>query len=112
MDNQVNICIKTRITYQIGSHSGFGWNFITGRIIRYISDSFKGIVFLLWGSHAKSLASEIDPKKHHILTAAHPSTLSERGFFSESIFIEANKRLLKDGKNVIDWLDTCKCHDE
>ena len=64
------------------SHFGLGWEIFTDNIIRYISDNFNGIVFLLWGSPAIAKKSLIDTHKHHILTAPHPSPLSAyRGFF-------------------------------
>ena len=46
----------------------------------------------------------IDPTRHHVLTAAHPSGLSaSRGFFGCRHFSQANALLEGDGKLPIDW---------
>ena len=69
------------------SHFGLGWETFTDNIIAYISENFEGIVFLLWGSPAIAKKSLIDARKHHILTAPHPSPLSAyRGFFRVQTF--------------------------
>ncbi len=86
------------------SHFGLGWEIFTDNIIRYISDNFNGIVFLLWGSPAIAKKSLIDTHKHHILTAPHPSPLSAyRGFFGCKHFSKTNALLKEQGKTPIDW---------
>src|SRR5574344_766714 len=64
------------------SHHNLGWEVFTDNVIKYISDNCKDTIFILWGSPAISKTKLIDTKKHHILTAPHPSPLSSyRGFF-------------------------------
>ncbi len=64
------------------SHHNLGWEVFTDNIIKYISDNCEDTIFILWGSPAISKTKLIDRKKHHILTAPHPSPLSSyRGFF-------------------------------
>ena len=64
------------------SHHNLGWEVFTDNIIKYISDNCEDTIFILWGSPAISKTKLIDTKKHHILTAPHPSPLSSyRGFF-------------------------------
>ena len=42
---------------QPASHSGIGWTEFTDAVIKYISDHRSGVVFLLWGSFARRIAS-------------------------------------------------------
>ncbi len=54
----------------------------TDKVISLINQHREGVVFLLWGSHAQKKGAIIDPQRHHILKAPHPSPLSaHRGFF-------------------------------
>lgn len=86
------------------SHSKIGWERFTNRIIELISEKREGIIFLLWGTYARSKQIFIDPKKHFILTAAHPSPLSaHNGFFGCRHFSQTNELLIKQGKSPIDW---------
>lgn len=48
----------------------------------------------------------IDRRKHHVLTAAHPSGLSaNRGFFGCRHFSQTNKLLERSGQLPIDWCE-------
>lgn len=58
------------------SHGKKGWETLTDAAIKVLSAKRKGLVFLLWGKFAQQKAALIDAKKHHILTAAHPSGFS------------------------------------
>jgi uracil-DNA glycosylase len=61
-------------------------------------------VFLLWGKFAQAKARCIDPQRHHMLLAAHPSPLSARnGFLGCRHFSQTNALLEKQGKAPIDW---------
>ncbi|MBR5784044.1 MAG: uracil-DNA glycosylase [Bacteroidales bacterium] len=93
--------------HQAGSHFGHGWEQFTDSVIRNLSTLRTGIVFLLWGNPAIAKAKLIDPSKHYILTAPHPSPLSAyRGFFGCKHFSRTNDILVKDGKTPIDWVRT------
>lgn len=93
--------------HQAGSHFGHGWEQFTDSVIRNLSTLRTGIVFLLWGNPAIAKAKLIDPSKHYILTAPHPSPLSAyRGFFGCKHFSQTNNILMKDGKTPIDWVRT------
>lgn len=77
-----------------GSHQKYGWEEFTDTVIKLISDKKENIVFLLWGAYAQKKGAVIDPKKHHILSSAHPSPFSaHRGFFGNKHFSKANKYL-------------------
>ncbi|MBE6680112.1 MAG: uracil-DNA glycosylase, partial [Ruminococcaceae bacterium] len=97
------LLLNTVLTVRGGaatSHRGKGWEQFTDRIIELLNMREEPIVFLLWGGFAKSKASLITNKNHHILTAAHPSPLSAyNGFFGCKHFSKANALL----KEPIDW---------
>lgn len=86
------------------SHSKIGWHTFTDAVIKTISDRRDHVVFMLWGSFAKSKQSLINSSKHLILTAAHPSPLSaHNGFFGCRHFSKANAWLRSHGMTPIDW---------
>jgi len=87
-----------------GSHQGKGWETFTDCAIQRLSERREGLVFLLWGNFAIQKRALIDPLKHHVLTAAHPSPLSaSRGFFGCRHFSKTNELLTSMGKTPIDW---------
>ena len=86
------------------SHKGKGWEVFTDNIIRYLNDREEPIVFILWGSYARSKKELITNKKHLILESAHPSPLSaSRGFFGSRPFSKTNDFLSKHGISPIKW---------
>ena len=86
------------------SHHKLGWEIFTDNIIKHISETCENVVFLLWGSPAISKVKLIDTKKHHILSAPHPSPLSSyRGFFGCKHFSKTNEILKSLGKKEINW---------
>lgn len=65
------------------SHFNLGWQFLTLKIIRLLSEKDAPVVFMLWGNNAKEKKSIIDKRKNLILEAAHPSPFSAyRGFLA------------------------------
>ena len=101
------LLLNTSLTvtaHQPLSHKGFGWETFTDAVIGALNRDAKGVVFLLWGSHAQKKAANINQGKHLVLKAAHPSGLSaHRGFFGCKHFSKANAFLEKKGKKPIDW---------
>lgn len=86
------------------SHAGKGWEGFTDRVIAELSARREGIVFLLWGRYAQQKGAIVDPARHHVLTAAHPSPYSaSNGFFGCRPFSRANALLEADGGAPIDW---------
>ncbi len=64
----------------------------------------QGVVFLLWGAHARKKASVITNPIHYKLTAPHPSPLSAyNGFFGCKHFSKTNELLTASGQTPIDW---------
>ena len=89
---------------QAGSHQNKGWENFTNAGISSLSENKETLIFLLWGRFAQNKASLIDSKKHHILTAAHPSPFSAySGFFGCKHFSKTNEILNKNGLETIDW---------
>lgn len=86
------------------SHRGKGWEIFTDRVIQRLSEVRPHLVFLLWGSYARSKAALIDTSRHLVLEAAHPSPYSaEKGFFGCRHFSKANAFLVEHGMEPIDW---------
>ena len=92
--------VLTVRAHQANSHKEIGWEQFTDRIITLLNERKEPIVFLLWGSFAKSKRALITNPNHHVLTAAHPSPLSAyNGFFGCRHFSKANALL----PAPIDW---------
>ena len=85
------------------SHAKCGWHTFTDAVIRQMSNEKDGLVFMLWGNFAKKKAALIDPFKHLILEAAHPSPLAGGAFFGSKHFSKANEYLATQDKETIDW---------
>lgn len=87
-----------------GSHAEIGWQRFTDAVIAAVNQERKGVVFLLWGAYAQKKSVMIDPSKHHLLMAPHPSPLSaSRGFLGCKHFSKANELLRLQGHSEIDW---------
>ena len=90
--------------HMAGSHQGKGWETFTDHVISTISQKLDNVVFILWGSYARSKAPLIDHNRHLVLTSAHPSPLSAyRGFFGNHHFSLANSYLVSHGKTPVVW---------
>ena len=89
---------------QAGAHQGRGWEEFTDHAIQALAAEREGLVFLLWGSYAQAKGKVIDPRRHRVLKAPHPSPLSaHRGFFGCGHFKAANEYLVRRGQVPIDW---------
>ncbi len=89
-----------------GSHANKGWEHFTDKVIEAVVTHRTGVVFLLWGSYAQKKATHIatSTHTHHILTAPHPSPLSaHRGFLGCRHFSQANRILVAQGGERVDW---------
>ncbi len=86
------------------SHAGRGWETFTDAVIRLVDAQPDPVVFLLWGAYAQRKAAFVDPARHLVLKAAHPSPLSaHNGFFGCRHFSQANAFLQAHGRAPIDW---------
>jgi len=95
--------VLTVLAGQPASHSRIGWQEFTDAVIRTVSERCDGVVFLLWGRFAQGKAPLIDPARHLVLTAAHPSPLAGGAFFGCRHFSRTNAYLISRGKTPIDW---------
>lgn len=94
----------TVLPAQPNSHQGLGWETFTDAVIKTVSEQKEHVVFMLWGSFARSKAALIDWDKHLILEAPHPSPLSvHRGFFGCKHFSQANNYLKEHQLEPINW---------
>ena len=90
--------------HQAASHAGQGWEQFTDKVIEILNEKRENLVFMLWGSYARSKGKTIDKERHLVLEAPHPSPLSaHRGFLGCGHFKKTNEFLEKKGINVIDW---------
>lgn len=105
--NQGVLLLNATLTVEqarAGSHQGRGWETFTDKAIQLVNEQCQGVVFLLWGSYAQKKAAFIDPRKHLILKAPHPSPLSaHRGFIGCGHFSKANHYLQQLNKAPVDW---------
>jgi len=90
--------------HQANSHKGKGWEIFTDKVISILNDREKPVIFMLWGSNARSKKPLITSKMHLVLETTHPSPLSAfNGFFGCGHFIKANERMKELGEPEIDW---------
>jgi uracil-DNA glycosylase len=89
---------------QAASHQGRGWETFTDAIIRLVNAKAEPVVFMLWGSYAQKKAAFVDPSRHLVLKAAHPSPLSaHNGFLGCGHFSKANAFLVEQRQKPIEW---------
>ena len=99
----LNTCLTVRAR-QANSHRKQGWEQFTDCVITQLNAQRENVVFLLWGSPAQKKMEMIDPRRHKVLTAPHPSPLSaHRGFFGCRHFSATNAHLERIGAPPIDW---------
>ncbi len=101
------LLLNTTLTVREGkpqSHLGKGWEILTDKIIQKLNESPSPIVYILWGSNARSKKKLINNKNHLILETVHPSPLSAyNGFFGCKHFSRANEFLAQNNITPIDW---------
>lgn len=106
------LLLNTVLTVEQGqahSHKHLGWERFTDKVVQQLNEYGKGIVFLLWGSHAHKKGAQIDVGKHFVLKAPHPSPLSaHRGFLGCKQFSNTNQILAEQGLQPIDWTSLSK----
>ncbi len=110
--NQGVLLLNTSLSVRSGKsncHSKI-WKNVTDYMIKYISDKFDNIVFILWGRNALDKKKLIDESKHNLLISSHPSPLSYSkklgnycSFADNNHFEECNKYLNTIGISKIKW---------
>jgi uracil-DNA glycosylase len=101
------LLLNSVLTVEMGraaSHRDRGWERFTDRVVREVNAKPEPVVFMLWGSYAQKKAAFVDPSRHLVLKAAHPSPLSAHsGFFGCRHFSKANAFLEARGVQPVDW---------
>lgn len=86
------------------SHKLKGWETFTDKVIELINEKDTPVVFILWGSFARSKKVLITNKIHYIIESAHPSPFSAyNGFFGSKPFSKTNNFLESKNIKSIDW---------
>ena len=86
------------------SHKNKGWEIFTDTVISKLNDREEPVIFLLWGSFARSKKELITNERHKIIESVHPSPLSaNRGFFGSKPFSKINRYLKDMNKEEIKW---------
>ncbi len=99
----LNAILSVR-SYRALSHQQYGWAVFTDHIISLLNEKKTPVVFVLWGSFARSKKVLITNPIHHIIENVHPSPLSaSRGFFGARPFSKINQFLTETGQKPIDF---------
>jgi uracil-DNA glycosylase len=99
----LNACLTVEAG-QAGVHRGLGWERLADEVVRHVSITSNGTVFVLWGADAQKRRHLIDEGKHLVIATAHPSPLSaRRGFFGSRPFSRANAWIAARGQAPIGW---------
>jgi len=86
------------------SHKNCGWEQFTDEVIKIVNKKTTPVVFILWGSFARSKKSLITNNIHYVIESAHPSPLSAyNGFFGSKPFSKTNNFLIQNGISPINW---------
>jgi len=86
------------------SHKDFGWLTFTDEVISILNQKKEPLVFVLWGSHARSKKTLLTNPQHLVIENVHPSPLSSyRGFFGSKPFSQINQYLVKNHLKPIDF---------
>jgi len=97
--NQGVMLLNTVLTVERGkafSHANHGWETFTDTIISKLNERKEPVIFVLWGSPARSKKVLITNPWHYIIESPHPSPLSaSRGFFGSKPFSQINSHLDK-----------------
>ncbi len=94
----------TVIEHQPASHANELWHTFTTEVVKILNELNQPIVFMLWGSHAKSFLPLLNNPNHLILQSAHPSPFSAySGFFGNHHFSKCNAFLVEHNLTPIDW---------
>ena len=89
--------------HKANSHAKSGWQKFTDAAILKLSESKKDLLFLLWGGFAHKKGKHICRDSHSVIETFHPSPLSVTKWRNCRVFSRANKKLIKLGKDPINW---------
>ena len=110
----LNTSLTIEANKDSNSHDGFGWECLTGEILKYLDENTEG-VFMLWGSPAKRFSEYMPCANAHmrVLKTCHPSNceIDQNGnhtypFVGCGHFKQANEILRSLGQAEINWLSS------
>lgn len=90
------------------AHGSWGWQTFTGRVLSYLAEQAKPIIFLSWGNDAlNSMSKYVQPylKKGIVLQCCHPAAelYGRMKFTGNNQFVFANQYLIDHGLTPIQW---------
>lgn len=87
------------------SHKDIGYDKFVQDVLLTLNEQEQPMVFMLWGSHARSLKKYLTNPHHLVLESTHPSPLSANrgGFFNQYHFLKANRYLKSHNVSEINW---------
>ncbi len=86
------------------SHKSLGWERFTDEVIKKVNEKNTPIVFIFWGSYARSKKVYITNPIHYVIESTHPSPFSANyGFFGSKPFSKANNYLISKGIKPVDF---------
>lgn len=103
------LMLNTRLTVAPNkplSHTGVGWEEITGSVVKLLAERSTPLVFIVLGAEARKFVRKYVKKgsPHVVLATSHPCRYSaDRGFIGSHIFSRANNALMSFGEEPIDW---------
>ena len=96
--------VLTVIKDSPASMRNMGWEVFTDNVIKKINEKNTPVVFILWGSFARSKKKLITNPRHLVIESVHPSPLSAyNGFFGSKPFSKTNDFLIKNNLTPINW---------
>lgn len=105
--NEGVLLLNTVLTVEkdkAASHKSWGWERFTDEVIRLLNQKETPIVFILWGSFARSKKALITNPIHFFVESSHPSPLSAyNGFFGSRPFSKTNEFLKAHHQDPINW---------
>lgn len=92
------------------SHRQAGYDEFFEHVLELLSKQERPLVFMLWGSFARSYKRLLTNRNHLVLEAVHPSPLAANrgGWFGTKHFSRANEFLTKRGVVPIEWRNSSR----
>ena len=100
------LLLNASLTTTVGKANAHAaiWKFMTVRVMQFLAEKKKNVVYMLWGRFAQSLKSFINDSDNLILEASHPAARGKHNTFRKcDHFNEANLYLEQKGRKPIDW---------
>jgi len=88
-----------------GSHKQY-WEDFTKEVFRLLREEKQGVIYLLWGNHAKNYRQYISEKLNYILEAGHPSPLNTTHPFKGCKHFSKTNEIIEQNNGLelcIDW---------